>query len=188
MKPWVRRLGRVCAALALVTIAAEAASRRWDTKKGCRLTDVPFTDADSLNVKWEREEFVLRLHHVDAPCADERLSQRNTAHLRYFGITAAESTEVGKEAVKFVRKTLPREFVARAVDQDTVGTSNQPVRYGTITTADGRDLAELLVQNGFAIIRGFNVAEEGADKIQKLKELELEAKTEKRGAWKLSHR
>ena len=89
--------------------------------------------------------------------------------------------------VRGVRKTLPREFMARAVAQTSVGTSNQPIRYGTITTADGRDLAELMVRNGLAMVRGFNVAEEGADKIQKLKELEAEAKAEKRGAWKLSH-
>ena len=180
-------MGIACAALLLATLAAESASRRWDTMKGCRLTDVPFTDGDALNVKWEREEFVFRLHHVDTPDADERFPNRNTVHTRYFGITPAQASEVGRDAVKFIRKTLPREFMARAVAQTSVGASNQPIRYGTITTADGRDLAELLVRNGLAMVRGFNVAEEGADKIQKLKELEVEAKAEKRGAWKWSH-
>ena len=72
--------------------------------------------------------------------------------------------------------------------QSALGRSALGRNYVIIITADGRDLNELLVENGLARIYGTKTALfDGRDSkkyVARLAELEAKAKAEKRGGWR----
>ncbi|MCG2726777.1 MAG: thermonuclease family protein [Elusimicrobia bacterium] len=70
---------------------------------------------------------------------------------RYFGLSYSSDTiHFGKEAKAFVENILAEPFTLYTAFADALGRSSGGRVYAFIVTADGNDLAALLVKNGFA--------------------------------------
>ncbi len=141
----------------LITAVAPAAElQRLDD---ATLVKSGVNDGDSFQVLYDGKKQIIRLYYVDCPetrattNADARRVREQT---RYFGLPdAARTFEYGKQAAAFTKKQLTRPFTVHTSYADARGRSKEGRVYGFVTTADGKDLATLLVQNGFA--RSFGV-------------------------------
>jgi len=173
------------AALPALTADTPAPAREWQTLEKCRLISSAGNDGDSFHVRYNGREYVFRLYFVDAPETDLEYPVRVEAQAAYFDITVRQALNIAADAARFTRNALSRPFTITTRWQDALGSTPLGRQYGMVTV-DGRDLAELLVENGLARIHGINVAGIGAEKVAKLKALEAEAKKARRGAWRYS--
>ncbi|MEQ1851464.1 MAG: thermonuclease family protein, partial [Chthoniobacteraceae bacterium] len=107
----------------------------------------------------------------------------------YFGITPEQAKEVAHEAAAFTAQRLAKPFTVWTRWNSALGRSVLGRIYCMITTAEGRDLNELLVENGLARIYGTRTPlPDGRDSRTyraRLAELEKQAKAAKKGAWRL---
>lgn len=162
-------------------------SRSFTRYDNCEFVATQYADADSFCVRIREQEFVFRLYYVDAPESDERFPDRNAEQAQYFGITPAESLAAGKAARAFVSEFLAgKTFSVYTRWASALGSSKQP-RYYAIIEVEGRGLAEVLVENGFARLHGISVNYPDGTKagsyITGLAVLEQTAKERKAGAW-----
>ena len=92
-----------------------------------------------------------------------------------------------KEADAFTRNALAKPFKVETRWHKAPGRSRLPRYYAMITTADGKNLAELLVANGLARIFGSRTPlPDGRDSrtyLADLKEFERTAKATNIGGW-----
>lgn len=67
----------------------------------------------------------------------------------------------------------------------TVGSSNPPREYGSISLQNGEDVAQLIVKEGWAKVRegGKRGESEANDSLDTLKKLEEEARDGSKGMW-----
>lgn len=200
MSPWKKPCFRIewrfvyVASVALVFTSAVDGqtitpkhSRSFTRYDDCEFVATQYADADSFCVRIREQEFVLRLYYVDAPESDERFPDRNAEQAQYFGITPAESLTAGKAARAFVSEFLAgKSFSVYTRWASALGSSKLP-RYYAIIEVDGRGLAEVLVENGFARLHGTSVNYPDGTKagayITGLVVLEQTAKEQKVGAW-----
>ena len=145
---------------ALTTSAAEL--QRLD---GVTLIPSGGNDGDSFRVAHQGKEQIIRLYYVDCPetrattNADVR---RVREQARDFGLSDTDRIFFyGKQASAFTQKQLARPFTVYTSYADARGRSEGGRVYGFVTTADGQDLATLLIQNGLA--RSFGVRRELPD-------------------------
>ncbi len=171
--------------IATIAVAAEK-GKDFEVLRGCRYIEQFANDGDSFHVRWKGKEYIFRLYYVDSPETSLFLPERVDEQAAYFGITREQAMEIGKKAAEFTRKQLKRDFEARTRWEDAKGASKLTREYAMITTAEGKDLAELLVENGLARIHGFKVEPPSAEAFKRLERLENEARHAKRGAWALS--
>ncbi|KAI9288325.1 hypothetical protein BC943DRAFT_316272 [Umbelopsis sp. AD052] len=84
----------------------------------------------------------------------------------------------------FLRKTLVGKEIS-FVSEYTVGSSNPPREYGTISLQNGDDVAQLIVKEGWAKARegGKRGESESNDSLETLKNLEEEARNGSKGMW-----
>lgn len=162
-------------------------SRRFVRYDNCEFVPTAYTDGDSFRVRIGAEEFVFRLYYVDAPESDERFPDRNAEQVRYFGIMPAESLAAGSAAKEYVRELLTgKKFTVFTRWASALESSRLP-RYYAIVELEGRGLAELLVENGFARLHGISVIHPNGTKadayIVMLSGLERSAKANGAGAW-----
>lgn len=162
-------------------------SRKFTRYEGCEFVSTKYADGDSFLVRIGKDEFVFRLYYVDAPESDERFPDRNAEQAEYFGITPEEGVEAGNAAKEFVSGMLTgKKFVVFTRWSSALGSSKLP-RYYAVIEVDGRGLADLLVENGFARLHGMSVThpdgKSGNDYVASLAELETVARESKRGAW-----
>lgn len=162
------------------------ASNVWTRLEGCVLVQSPYNDADSFRVRHDGKEYLFRLYFVDAPESDMEFPQRVREQAEYFGITAPEVIESGKEASSFVKSVLSPPFTVITRWQGAQGRSVIPRFYAFVETRDG-DLAELLVRNGFARVYGVRVTRpdgrRATDYRATLLQMEDQARRQKLGAW-----
>ena len=154
-----------------------------------------FEDGDSFMVHFDGADHVLRLYYVDCPemtAATDNDKRRLLEQSRYFGVdNRTQVAFAGRDARDFMRQQLARPFTVHTARANALGRSKKPRIYGMVTTADGKDLAELLVAAGYA--RVFGVKRErpdgtsGADYSEALKDVELAAAIGKRGLWARSN-
>lgn len=154
-----------------------------------------FEDGDSFMVRFDGSDHVLRLYFVDCPetaVSTDNDKRRLLEQSRYFGVdNRTQVAFAGRDARDFMRKQLARPFTVHSARANALGRSKKPRIYGMVTTADGKDLAELLVAAGYA--RVFGVKRErpdgtsGADYSEALKDVELAAAIGKRGLWARSN-
>jgi hypothetical protein len=85
----------------------------------------------------------LRGHTVENPNSVVRSAPLGMA-------TEEESVEMGKRAAAFTRSVLSRPFKVTTKGQDAMGASQLKREYAFVETADGEDLAELLISRGLA--------------------------------------
>ena len=123
-----------------------------------RLINDPANDGDSFLVEANGKSFHVRLYFVDCPetsISFKSDAQRVREQTRYFGLISAERTiHFGNEAKIFVERILAKPFTLYTDFASALGRSPKGRMYGFIITADGNDLASLLVKNGFARTHG----------------------------------
>jgi len=144
------------------------------------------SDGDSFHVKFGQREFIFRLYFVDAPETDEKLKDRVKEQCEYFGITIEEHRKAAAAAKKFTDEWLKNPFLVTTRWQNALGRSRLP-RYYALIESSGHDLAEMLVQRGLARAKGtVAILPDGTkakDHMNKLKQIEAEAKAKSIGIW-----
>ena len=158
----------------------------------CKMKADRWNDGDSFHVITgdAKREIVARLYFVDTPEAETAYRDRINEQAAYFGITSQQAATIAHEATAFTAKRLTAPFTVWTRWRSALGRSELGRVYAIIITADGRDLAELLVENGLARIYGTRTAlYDGRDSrkyLARLTQLEARAKREKKGAWRFT--
>ena len=196
-----RRLLPVLVAAGFAWTAADdaVAAKKWREYTDCQVIPSASNDGDSFHVKAgniKSKTYLFRLYFVDTPESEKSLPERLKEQADYFGIAnPLDVVRVGKEAVKFTETFLKDgHFTVYSRLADALGRSAKDRDYAMVLSADGRDLSYELVRNGLARVFG-----SGTDLTElepygksedfwwrRLRQAELEAKKEKRGAWALS--
>ena len=143
--------------LLLAALTAHAAElQRLD---GATLVKSGVNDGDSFQITHDGKKQIIRLYYVDCPetrATTKADAQRLREQARYFGLSGADRIFFyGKQATAFTKKQLTRPFIVHTSYANARGRSEAGRVYGFVTTADGQDLATLLIQNGLA--RSFGV-------------------------------
>ncbi len=156
-----------------------------------RLVDHPANDGDSFVVDAEGKRIHLRLYYVDCPetaMGSQTDARRAREQARYFGLP--EATRVphfGHEAKTFVQRLLTQPFTVHTAFASAMGRSPTGRVYGFVVTADGKDLASLLVEHGLARTRGLGrETPDGVSRkemVEKLRDLEASAMLKRAGIW-----
>ena len=168
------------------------AGKPWQRLDGCTWKADRWNDGDSFHILTGSEppEVVARLYFVDTPEAETAYRDRIAEQAAYFGITKEQTVELAHEAAAFTAKRLSAPFTVWTRWRSALGRSALGRSYVIVITADGRDLNELLVENGLARIYGTKTALfDGRDSkkyVARLAELEAKAKAEKRGGWRFT--
>ena len=174
----------------LLPLAAHAASKPFQKIENCRWKADRWNDGDSFHVITgdARREIVARLYFVDAPESQTAYRDRLDEQRAYFGITREQAVAIAHEASTFTAKHLAAPFTVWTRWRSALGRSALGRVYAIVITAEGRDLNELLVENGLARIYGVRTplfdGRTSAQYRARLAELETQAKKAKRGAWR----
>lgn len=160
---------------------------KWEVLDGCRLLTNSVVDGDSFRVLHQDREYIFRLYFVDSPEGDVTLTDRAKDQAAYFGISPNDIPRAGKLASQFTRETLSgTEFTIITRWRNAMGRSTLP-RFYAVVLVNGKNLAEELVAHGHARIYGFRAnwpdGPRSSTFINKLKNLELTAREQKRGVW-----
>jgi endonuclease YncB( thermonuclease family) len=172
----------------LLCLCCPAFADDWQTLRNCRLIENESNDGDSFHVKADGEERIFRLYFADTPEAESGgyVTERVTEQAKEFGITEEESVEMGKKAAAFTRSVLSRPFKVTTRGQNALGASQLKREYAFIETADGEDLAEMLISRGMARSFGEDAAlppYSARDLRKRYDRLEAQARRERLGAW-----
>lgn len=162
------------------------------TFAGCSYVAAPWSDGDSFSVRLpDGREIVARLYFVDCiekDVADTTGKRRLREQARHFGVDDMLAVHRrGLEAADFVAETLSKSFTLHTSFAKAPGRSAKSRHYVFVTTAEGRDLGELLVERGLA--RAFGFGRERPDGTGRddweahLGDLELAAALARRGLW-----
>lgn len=174
----------------LAAMPARAKPLEFQKVENCRWKADRWNDGDSFHVITgdAGREIVARLYFVDAPEAETAYRDRVAEQAAYFGITPEQAKDIAHEASAFTAKRLAAPFTVWTRWRSALGRSALGRVYCIIITAEGRDLNELLVENGLARIYGTRTTlYDGRDSrkyLARLAELEAQAKVEKKGAWR----
>ena len=172
---------------------------------GARLIETEWADGDSFRVEFpDGARHTVRLYGADCielhiGSGDTTDARRLRAQRRYFGISNfgggyAESTakalELAAAARDAVRELLAVPFTVHTAFADGGGDGRYKRVYGFVETADGDDLATVLVERGLARAFGVYRSTPGGlsrdDYMEQLKDAELVAARRGRGAWKFT--
>jgi len=191
-EPLRRKVALVAVAILLaatVDVGGRDASKDWIVLENCRLIVNPANDGDSFHASVGEKEYLFRLYLIDTPETDALTPARLVEQAKYFGITVPQAIEVGEAGRAFTREKLSQPFTVFTRMSDAMGRSKLERFYAFVQTKDG-DLGEQLVRNGLARIYGFKAVPPGSSssraELQKLQQLEDEAKRRKVGAWGMS--
>ena len=188
--------------LLLVTPATDAiAQSDMQRLENCQFIETDWCDGDSFQVKTaDGKKFTLRLYGVDcleSHVNDDTDARRLRGQRRYFGISEyggsprasiAAAKAMGNAARDFVIAELKEPFTVITAFADARGDGKFKRYYGFITTSQGQDLAERLVQMGHA--RAFGVNRSTIDgrsrdeHRESLKDIEFQAAIAGVGIWK----
>jgi len=170
----------------VVDLGARDGSKDWIVLENCKLIVNPANDGDSFHASVGEKEYLFRLYLVDAPETDEMTPGRLVEQAKYFAITVPQAIEVGQAAKEFTREKLSEPFTVFTRMSDAMGRSKMERFYAFVQTKDG-DLGEQLVRNGLARNYGFKAVPPALQnsrlEIEKLQQLEDEARQEKIGGW-----
>lgn len=163
----------------------------WEKLENCRLMTGRYGDGDSFHVSHRGKEYIFRLYFADAPETSDDKPFRVKSQAKYFGITDEQVIEAGHEATTFTWKLLKEQpFTIHTQWLDAQGNSALPRYFAVLITKDGRNLSELLVENGLARAYGAAANVPGVLKEiefrRRLDELQTKAHKKKLGAWKFT--
>lgn len=129
---------------------------------GASLADSGANDGDSFQILHNGTKQIIRLYYVDCPesrASTDADARRLREQTRYFGLPdTARTFHYGHRAAAFTARQLARPFTVHTAYANALGRSYAGRVYGFVTTADGHDLATLLVQNGLARSHGMRRA------------------------------
>lgn len=184
-----------CLGFALPSFGAELQTFREVT-----FLPTEWADGDSFRVRFpDGTEQTVRLYGADCiewHIGDESDARRLRAQRRYFGISDygggyESSIELARanasEAYDFVGAVLAEPFTVHTSFADGRGDGRYSRVYAFVETADGRDLATLLVEQGlaraFGVYRSTTDGLSRSDYMDQLKDAELVAARRGRGIW-----
>jgi endonuclease YncB( thermonuclease family) len=149
-----------------------------------------YNDGDSFRARRNRSKYIFRLYFVDAPETDDRYPDRLDEQAAYFGVSVEQAIEIGKEAETWLREQLKDQtFTVFTQYKDAQGASDRK-RYFAMVKLGDRWLSELLVENGFVRLYGFQEdLPDGTSRKQfsrHLARLEKQAKEQGKGIWRLA--
>ncbi|VGO22718.1 thermonuclease family protein [Pontiella sulfatireligans] len=143
-------------------VALSCSARELDRLDGAKLAAYGGNDGDSFKTLHNGKEQIIRLYYVDCPetrATTEADNRRVREQARHFGLSDKNQIfRYGKAATAFTQKQLSKPFTVHTAYADALGRSKGGRVYGFVTTADGKDLAALLVENGYARAYGFRRA------------------------------
>ena len=174
----------------LATLAAQGKPLEFQKVENCRWKADRWNDGDSFHVITgdAGKEIVARLYFADTPEAETAYRDRLNEQAAYFGITREQAVTIAHEAAAFTAKQLAAPFTVWTRWRSALGRSAIGRVYCIIITTEGRDLNELLIENGLARIYGTRTplfdGRTSAQYLARLAELEAAAKKAKRGAWR----
>ncbi len=171
-----------------ISLSHAAALQKFTNAK---LINNSANDGDSFFVEAGGKSFRVRLYFVDCPetsassMSDARRVREQT---RYFGLSQATRTiHFGNEAKIFVERILSKPFTVHTAFASALGRSAKGRVYGFITTANGDDLASLLVRNGLARTHGIGRETPNGmprnEMIARLRDIETSAMLKRTGIW-----
>ena len=172
--------------LVLLLSLASLSAAEWETLRGCKFIANEYNDGDSFHVESGGEEFIFRLYFVDTTESEGSLPERVAEQAAHFGITPERSIEIGRYAKAATAQMLSRPFTVTTRYQNAMGRSNLPRYYAFITTADKKDLGEVLISSGLARAFGMAAAppsQNVADLRARYDSLQTTARRQKLGAW-----
>ncbi len=159
-----------------------------------KLINNPANDGDSFLVEANGKSLHICLYFVDCPessANSDADAQRVREQTRYFGLSDVSRTiHFGKEAKAFTEHALAQPFTIYTAFANTLGRSSVGRVYGFITTCDGKDLASLLVKNGFA--RAYETGRQTPDGLSRdemsarFRDFEVSAILKRVGIWSQS--
>ena len=160
-----------------------------------RLVNNPANDGDSFFVEADGKTYHVRLYFVDCPetsTSSKSDARRVREQTRYFGLSsAARAIHFGNEAKIFVERILAKPFTVHTAFASALGRSAKGRVYGFIVTADGDDLASLLVKNGLARAYGFGRKTPNGiprdEMFERLRDIETSAMLKRIGIWSESN-
>lgn len=177
---------------------AGAAESPWEKLEDCRVVESPHNDGDSVEIKCHGKRRVIRLYYVDCFEVSPNSQARRIEQAKYFGLPEEKREEaalqIASEATHRTATQLARPFTVYTQGVKVASTEQTPVVRAFVTTADGRDLGELLVSEGLAIIREGKAASEHPDgrnvseQISALRTAETHARLKGAGAWGLNRK
>jgi endonuclease YncB( thermonuclease family) len=165
----------------------------WEKLESCQYIAGPHSDGDSVETLYQGKKYVFRVYFVDCIEKNPDSRERRAEQARSFGITGpdqeTQALRLGRQAATQTRLWLERPFtVYTRWEKVSPGTTNPAFR-AFIETADGKDLAGLLVDEGLAIIRrGRSISDHplghgGQGIRQDLVRQESQARQQGKGAW-----
>jgi endonuclease YncB( thermonuclease family) len=177
----------IIVALSLVVVGHTWASARdWVTLTDCQYVDSKDNDGDSFRVHCGDKEFRARLYFVDAPETTLTYAERTREQSLHFGIILDETMKAGVKAKERVHALLQKPFVLRTVWASAAGRGRE-TRYYVLIEIDGKSLAEILVGEGLARVKGVGhvlpSGEKSSAYMERLTALEQEAREKRLGAW-----
>jgi DNA uptake protein ComE-like DNA-binding protein len=185
----IKLVAIVAIAIAMPPLTGDAAGPKkdWVTLENCELIPNPDNDGDSFHIRSNGTEYLVRLYLVDAPeTKGGQMAGRLIEQATYFGLSVPDVVQLGQNAKLFVENKLSQRFTVETRKASGLGRSNIERFYAFVQTKDG-DLGELLVANGLARVHGTKAARPGAksstEEVEKLQQLEQQAKQTKLGGW-----
>jgi endonuclease YncB( thermonuclease family) len=177
----------------ILLLSGSLVAETWEALESCRLLKKETYDGDSFHVQHQGKEYIFRLLYVDTPERKEMgLTKRTTEQANYWKIYKKDLYLLADEASLYTGKALSSPFTVQTRWEDARGNSSLPRYYAVVTTAERKDLADLLVANGLARIHGHPVdspdGRPGKEKVKDLEKVEAEAKELKKGAWAFSRK
>jgi len=166
---------------------SNAAERReWVSLTHCQYVTAKDNDGDSFRVRCGVNEFNLRLYFVDAPETNLRYPERTREQSEYFGVTLDETLKAGAKARDAVQKMLREPFGVLTRWASAAGRGRE-TRYYAFVEVGGKSLAEVLVSQGLARIKGvfanLPTGEKAKAYVERLEGLEREARQKRLGLW-----
>src|SRR5438067_10288395 len=148
---------------ALLGQSHAADKKEWIKLEDCRYTENPDNDGDSFHVRAGDKEFTARLYYVDAPETNLRQGDRTHDQALHFGITLDETMKAGEKAKQRTKELLKKPFVVWT-RWATAGGRGRESRYYVIVEIDGKDLSEILINEGLARTKGVRVESPSGEK------------------------
>jgi endonuclease YncB( thermonuclease family) len=179
----------VIALLLSIVGQAWASEKEWATLTDCHYVDSKDNDGDSFRVHCGDKEFRARLYFVDAPETNLVYAERTREQSLHFGITLDETMKAGVKAKEKVKELLQKPFVLRTLWASAAGRGRE-TRYYVLIEVNEKSLAEILVSEGLARVKGVGhvlpSGEKSSAYVDRLTALEAKAKRERVGAWSTS--
>ncbi len=187
MKKIVIYISAIAASLLLLASTGfTKAKDGWITLSGCQFVQSEYFDADSFHLTCNGHDRIFRLYFVDAPEKDYRFG-RIFKQAEYFKTSDKNVLMTANEATAFAKTLLSSNDITIETKWRKAGGQSKLPRYYAVVKVSGQDMADLLVEKGYARVFGTKTDyPDGTskDKVeQQLRGLEQEAKAQHKGAW-----